>query len=52
MPMAAKHGNLKNDGALNIEKAKILPLLSRKLDKYEYLTSEEILPSDQRRVLQ
>ena len=50
--MAAKHRNVKKDGALNIEKAKILPLLSRKLDKHEHLTGEEILPSDQKRVLQ
>ena len=50
--MSAKHGYLKKDGALNIEKAKKLSLLSRKLDKHEHLTGEEILPSDQRRVLQ
>ena len=29
--------------------AKISPLSSRKIGKYEYLTGEEILPSDQRR---
>ena len=29
------------------EKLKILTLSSGKIDKYEYLTSEEILPSDQ-----
>ena len=32
------------------EAAKILGLLSGKIDKYEYLTDEEILHSDQRRV--
>ena len=50
--MSAKHGYLKKDGALNIKKAKILSLLSRKLGNHEHLTGEEILPSDQRRVLQ
>ena len=34
------------------EAAKIPTLLSGKIDKYEYLTDEEILPSDQRRVLE
>ena len=29
------------------EAAKISALLSGKIDKYEYLTGEEILPSDQ-----
>ena len=32
------------------EAAKISALSSGKIDKYEYLTEEEILPSDQRRV--
>ena len=31
------------------EAAKVFWLPSGKLDKYEYLTGEEILPSDQRR---
>ena len=31
---------------------KILALSSGKIDKYEYLTSEEILPPDQRRVIE
>ena len=32
--------------------AKISVLSSRKIDKYEYLAREEILPSDQRRVIE
>ena len=32
---------------INREAAKISALSSGKIDKYEYLTSEEILPSDQ-----
>ena len=35
---------LKHD--INSEAAKILALLSGKIDKYEYLIGEEILPSD------
>ena len=35
---------------INREEAKISALLSGKIDKYEYLTGEEILPPDQRRV--
>ena len=34
------------------EEAKISALLSVKIDKYEYLTCEEILPSDQTRVIE
>ena len=37
---------------INREAAKILSLSSRKIDKYEYLTGEEILPPDQRRVIE
>ena len=37
---------------INREAAKILALSSRKFDKYEYLTGEEILPPDQRRVIE
>ena len=37
---------------LNRKAAKISTLSSRKIDKYEYLTGEEILPSDQRRVIE
>ena len=32
--------------------AKISPLSSGKLDKYEYLTGEEILPSNQQQIIQ
>ena len=35
----------------NWEAAKILALSSWKIDKYEFLTGEEILPPDQRRVI-
>ena len=35
---------------INREAAKISALLSRKSDKYEYLTGEEILPLDQSRI--
>ena len=31
---------------INREAAKISPLSSGKIDKYEYLTDEEMLPSD------
>ena len=37
---------------INIETAKISALLSGKTDKYEFLTGEEILPLDQRRVIE
>ena len=37
---------------INREAAKISALSSRKIDNYEYLTDEEILPSDQRRVIE
>ena len=38
---------------INRKALKILALLSgKKKDKYEYLTSEEILPSDQSRVIE
>ena len=37
---------------INREAAKISALSSEKIDKYEYLTGEEILPSDQRRVIE
>ena len=35
---------------INREAAKISALFSGKIDKYEYLTGEEILPSDQSRI--
>ena len=34
------------------KEAKISALLSSKIDKYEYLTDEEILPSDQSRIIE
>ena len=37
---------------INREAAKISVVSSGKIDKYEYLTDEEILPPDQRRVIE
>ena len=37
---------------INREAAKISALSSSKLDKYEYLTGEEILPSNQQQIIQ
>ena len=37
---------------INREFAKISALSSGKIDKYEYLTFEEILPSDQVRIIE
>ena len=37
---------------INREAAKISALLSGKIDKYEYLTGEEILPSNQQEIIQ
>ena len=37
---------------INREAGKISALSSRKIDKNEYLTREEILPSDQRKVIE
>ena len=37
---------------INRKAAKISVLTREKVDKYEYLTSEEILPQDQRRVIE
>ena len=37
---------------INREAVKISALSSGKIDKYEYLTGEEILSSDQRRVIE
>ena len=36
---------------INREAAKISALSSGKIDKYEYLTGEEILPSNQQRII-
>ena len=38
--------------AINREAAKISALSSDKLDKYEYLTGEEILPSNRQQIIQ
>ena len=35
----------------NRKAAKILALISCKIDKYDYFTGEEILPSDQSRII-
>ena len=43
---------MKNDYDINREATKISVLLSGKIDKYDYLIGEEILPSDQRRVIE
>ena len=37
---------------INREAAKISALSSSKIDKYEYLTCEEILPSNQQQILE
>ena len=37
---------------INIEAAKISALSSGKIDKYEYLTGEEILPSNQQEIIE
>ena len=37
---------------INREAAKILALSSGKIDKYEYLICEEILPSNQSRIIE
>ena len=37
---------------INREEAKLIPLSPAKIDKYKYLTGEEILPPDQSRVVE
>ena len=37
---------------INREAAKISALLSGKIDKYEYLTGKEILPSNQQQIIE
>ena len=37
---------------INREEAKISALPSKNIDKYEYLTGKEILPSDQSRIIE
>ena len=43
---------VKNCNTINREAAKISVLLSDKINKYEYLTGEEILPPDQNRLIE
>ena len=45
-----EHEKLKYD--INRENAKILALSSGKIDKYEYLTGEEILPSNEKQIIE
>ena len=42
----------KSQYSINREAAKIPALLSSKINKYEYLTGEEIFPSDQTRIIE
>ena len=37
---------------INVEAAKISALSLGKIDKYEYLTGEEILPSNQKQIIE
>ena len=37
---------------INREAAKVSPLLSSKIDKYEYLTGKDILPSNQKQIIE
>ena len=37
---------------INTEAANLSPLSSSKIDKYEFLTGEEIMPSDQSRIVE
>ena len=45
-----RHEKLQYD--INREAAKIWALSSRKIEKYEYLTGEEIVPSNQKQILE
>ena len=45
-----RHEKLQYD--INREAAKILAVSSSKIGKYEYLTGEEILPSNQKRIIE
>ena len=45
-----RNEKLKHD--INREAAKISALSSGKIDQYEYLSDEEILPSDQSRIIE
>ena len=46
----SRNEKLQND--INGEAAKISPLASEKIDKYEFITGEEILPSNQRQTIE
>ena len=52
MAINDKTKNKKSQCLINREAAKISGLSSGKIDKYEYLTGEEILPPYQRRVIE
>ena len=52
MPIDDKTKDEKIQYDINREAAKISVLSSGKIDKDEYLTGEEILPSDQSRILE
>ena len=45
-----RHEKLQHN--INIEAAKISTLSSRKIYKYEYLTGEDILPSNQQQIIE
>ena len=52
MPIEGQIKDEKLQYDINREAAKISALSSGKLDKYEYLTGEEILPSNQQQIIQ
>ena len=52
MTVADKIRDEKIQYDINIEAAKTSALSSGKIDKYEYLPGEEILPSDQSRIIE
>ena len=52
MTIECKIKNEKLQYDINREAAKISVLSSGKIDKYEYLTGEEILPSNQQQIIQ
>ena len=51
MTINDKNRDEKLQYSINKETAKISALSSGKIDKYEYLTGEEILPSDESRII-
>ena len=52
MPIEDKIRDVKLRQNVNKEAAKKLELLSAKIVKYEYLTVEEILPSNRRQIIE